>query len=358
MQKKIMIAFREGSENGGPYNSHLRIINSTLKEKYKFVPLIVPKGKMGLFNIKILKSLVGQIKAEKPDAVQIIGLEMIGYYLALSCRLAHVKKVIIAIHGSASEAIAFNKNPLKKWLMEKLEIFTLKTGMVTYGVSEYVYSIKNVSKYSKHYFGAIYNMLLNDEQVYERQDIRSELGISNNAILVVSTGRLIQEKGFDVFTDIIKNYRNNPDVVFVIAGDGNYKANMEKELKTQISNHQVFLLGYRSDISRILSGGDIFVMPSYHETLCMSLIEAGQKQLAMIASNVGGMKEIIDHDVSGYLAEVGNADSFCKYIDELIRNPKLLNTMKDRAYQSTMSKFSNQIAVEKLDSMYSELLGE
>ena len=136
--KTIMIAFREGSENGGPYNSHLRIMESRLKEKYRFVPLIVPGGKMGLFNVKIIKSLVSQIRKVQPDAVQIVGLELIGYYLSVACRIAGVKNIILAIHGSTTEAIEFNKNPLKKWLMEQLEIFTLRTATCTYGVSEYL----------------------------------------------------------------------------------------------------------------------------------------------------------------------------------------------------------------------------
>lgn len=355
--KTIMIAFREGSENGGPYNSHLRIVESQLKEKYRFVPLIVPKGKMGLCNIKIIMSLVSQIKKVKPDAVQIVGLELIGYYLAIACRIAKVKKVIIAIHGSTTEAIAFNKNPLKKWIMERLEIFTLKTGTCTYGVSEYVYTIKNVAKYSRNYFGAIYNMMLDDQTQYERKTVLEELGVADKAIVVISTGRLIKEKGYDVLTAVMKHYKGDQNISFIIAGDGSYKHIMEEELAEQIAQGQVKLLGYRNDVPRILTAGDIFVMPSYHETLCMSLIEAGQKGMALIASNVGGMREIIENGNNGYLVKTGDAGAFIEKIDTL-RNIDKLKKMQEKAKKTVISKFSNRITVEKLDRLYSSVFEE
>ena len=349
--KTIMIAFREGSENGGPYNSHLRIMESRLKEKYRFVPLIVPKGRMGLFNIKIIKSLVSQMKRVRPDAVQIIGLELIGYYLALACRIAGVKNIIIAIHGSTTEAIAFNRHPLKRWIMEQLEIFTLKTGTCTYGVSEYVYTIKNVAKYSKNYFGTIYNMILQDENHYNRVQIRNDFGVADEQIVVMSTGRLIEEKGYGVLTEVIKHYKGDTKINFIIAGDGSYKSKMEEKLHEQILQGQVKLLGYRNDIPEILTAGDIFIMPSYHETLCMSLLEAGQKGMALIASDVGGMREIVENGNNGYLVEPGDVDGFIRKIDAL-RDREKLEEKRVAARKSVLRKFANELAIEKLDRLY------
>lgn len=352
-----MIAFREGSENGGPYNSNLRIINSNLKEKYKFVPLIVPKGRMGLFNIRIIKNLVAQINSVHPDVVQIIGLELIGYYLALACHIAKIKNVIVAIHGSTTESIEFNRNPFKKFIMEQLEKFTLKTGKLTFGVSDYVYSIKNVAKCSKNYFGTIYNMLLIDQNIYNINDVKKELNIDNDCIVVMSTGRITEEKGFGVLTKVIKHYYNDSKIIFVIAGDGEYKQKMEELLAEQIINGQVKLLGYRSDISKILTAGDIFVMSSYHETLCMSLLEAGQKGLALIGSDVGGIREIISDGDNGYLVKVGDFNGIIEKIN-ILKDIEILNNMKQRAKESIITKFSNDITIKKLDLLYTNIIEE
>lgn len=349
-----MIAFREGGENGGPYNSHLRIIESRLKEKYQFVPLIVPKGRMGLCNIKIIKSLVSSIKREQPDAVQIIGLELIGFYLALACRISGVHNVIIAIHGSTTEAIEFNKNILKKWIMERLEVFTLKTGTCTYGVSEYVYTIKNVARYSKNYYGVIFNMMLEDKVRYNRKKIRNDFGVSEKEIVVMSTGRITVEKGYAVLTEVMKHYKGDSTIVFIIVGDGDYKKNMNEALAEQITEGQVKLLGYRNDVSKILTAGDIFVMPSYHETLCMSLLEAGQKGMALIASDVGGMREIVDDGKNGYLVKAGDVDAFIQRID-MLRDKNKLEKMRKNAKQIVVSKFSNETTINRLDGLYTSV---
>lgn len=353
--KTIMIAFREGSENGGPYNSHLRIIKSRLKEKYRFVPLIVPKGRMGLFNVKIIKNLVSQIKQVRPDAVQIIGLELIGYYLALACRISGVKKIIVAIHGSTTEAIEFNKNPLKKWIMEKLELFTLRTVTHAYGVSEYVYTMKNIAEYSKNYFGAIFNMMFEEETEYDRKEIRDEFGVTDKDIVIMSTGRITKEKGYGVLSEVMKHYKGISQIVFIIAGDGAYKSKMEEILHEQILDGQVKLLGYRSDISRILTAGDIFIMPSYHETFCISLLEAGQKNMALIASNVGGMREIVEDGINGYLVNVGDSDDIIRKID-LLQDKSKLEEMQRNAKQTIVTKFSNEITIERLDKLYTYVL--
>ena len=78
--KKIMLTLREGGENGGPYNSHRRIMNSKLNKKYQFIPLIIPRGRLGILNIKLTRYIIGQIKKYKPDIIHFTGLELIGFH--------------------------------------------------------------------------------------------------------------------------------------------------------------------------------------------------------------------------------------------------------------------------------------
>ena len=349
--KRIMIAFGEGGGNGGPNNSHLRIMNSGLSKEYEFIPLIVPKGKKGLFNKKLKLKIAKQIIDEKPDAVHIIGLEMIGYYLVKACKTAKVKTIIMAIHGSTTEAIEFNKNYLKRKMALLIEIFTLRNVNYTYGVSKYVGTIPHIKKYARNYYGHIYNMMLENEKATSDKDTKEEFGFSKDDIVVVSTGRITKEKGFDTLTDIIINYKNRDNVKFLIAGDGNYFDEMRFKLKEQIDDGQVVLTGYIQDVSQVLKAGDIFVMASRHETLCMSLIEAGQYGLALVASNVGGMKEVVD-STCGFLVGSEDKDGFISAIDKLIDDKKLRNRLKKGAKELMISKFNNEETTQKLRDLY------
>lgn len=238
--------------------------------------------------------------------------------------------------------------------MERLEVFTLKTGTCTYGVSEYVYTIKNVARYSKNYYGVIFNMMLEDKVRYNRKKIRNDFGVSEKEIVVMSTGRITVEKGYAVLTEVMKHYKGDSTIVFIIVGDGDYKKNMNEALAEQITEGQVKLLGYRNDVSKILTAGDIFVMPSYHETLCMSLLEAGQKGMALIASDVGGMREIVDDGKNGYLVKAGDVDAFIQRID-MLRDKNKLEKMRKNAKQIVVSKFSNETTINRLDGLYTSV---
>ncbi len=354
--KTIMIAFRQGAENGGPYNSHLRIMQSNLKEKYTFIPLFVPKGRMGLFNIRIIYNLVKQIKKAKPDAVQIVGLELIGFYLTVACKLSGIKNIILAIHGSTSEAIEFNKNIFKKEIMNILEMYTLSGAKIAFGVSKYVHEIRNVKRYSKNYYGHIYNMLLENTTEIDGHAIRKELNIPAENIVIISAGRIEKEKGYELLVKVIKYFNNNHRMTFLIAGTGSYLDNMKVALKTQLDKGQVLFLGFQKDIKRILSTGDIFVMPSFHETLCMSLIEAGQCGLALIASNVGGMREVVTNEENGFLVSLGSANEFIKRIEELVNDRSKLLRFKENAQKTINFRFANNISLSRLDELYSMIL--
>ena len=351
--KTIMIAIRENGNNGGPNNSHLRIMESSLKEKYRFVPLIFPKGRMRIFNKPLHDNLVGQIKAVNPDAVHIIGLELVGYHLTVACKRAGVKRIILAIHGSSSESIEIQNNPPKNLMMRLLERYTLSKASITYGVSRYVGEIDVVNRFSKNYYGHIYNMLLPVDD--NKADHDNEFNFPGDALVIVSTGRIVIEKGYGVLTDVIRHYKGDLRYRFIIAGNGNYLPVMKSELKEQIEAHQVILTGFIDDVTKVLTVGDVFVMPSFHETLCMSLIEAGQYGLALIASKVGGMKEVIDDGESGFLCEAGDADSFIEHIDYFQNNRDKLAEYKTKAKKYVEEKFDNTGAVKKLDELYDQL---
>jgi hypothetical protein len=180
---KIMISFTEGGENGGPYNSHKRIMESSLKEKYEFIPLIIPKGRIGLINIKLITKLRNDILKVQPDIVHFAGLQLTGFHLALACKLAGVKNTVLAIHGSSLEAVEFPH--WKKQIVNILEIITLKLSNVCYGVSEYVCSWDRVKKYAKWCYGHIYNIPNAGKWDEDKTNtsFRKEIGVKHDDIV-------------------------------------------------------------------------------------------------------------------------------------------------------------------------------
>ncbi|MDQ6420679.1 glycosyltransferase [Paenibacillus sp. LHD-117] len=360
MQEKplVMISFVEGGENGGPYNSHIRIMESDLKNKYQFLPLNIPKGRMGIFNIKLVCKLVRDIRIANPDIIHIGGLQLSGFYLALASRLANKRKILLAIHGSTKEAMDIPIH--KKIILKSLEVLTLKMAAGTYAVSNYVSDWKMVRRHSSKFLGRIYNMAIVSEKKEEyatNNSIRKELGINDDELIIVSTGRITKDKGFEVLTDAVKKMNNyNGEVRFVIVGDGPYLKTMQTELKNEISSNKVFLLGYRTDIDRILYGSDIFVICTLHETLCMSLLEAAKCGLALVASNVGGIPEIVENDYNGYLIPLNDSQAVRDALCKLVSDPNTRSKFSNNSKKVVKERFSDEEIINQIDIAYRSLI--
>lgn len=346
---KILITMRENGENGGPFVSHKRIMESQLNLKYNFSPLIVPRSRK-LINPYGMYKFVKKIRETKPDIVHVAGLQLDGFLLMVACNLAKVKTVL-AIHGSTNEALCVNE--IKRKIITIIENYTVKKADIVYGVSDYVSSWP-ITNLAKNYYGTIYNITnISDEPI---NSIKNILNFSDDDIVVVSTGRIITEKGFDILWDAIRSVGKDNNIKYVIAGEGIFKEELEKKIIAEGYDNKVFLIGYQSDIASILNGADIFVICTKHETLCISLLEAGYAGLPLIATNVGGIPEIIEDGVEGYLVENLSAESFAYYIKLLANNQMLRVKMGAAAKAKIINKFSKDSILEKLDEIYQILL--
>jgi len=344
---RVMLAFEEGHENGGPYVSHKRIMESSLKEKYEFIPLIVPQGRRGVVNFQLARNLVQQIKSVDPDIVHIAGLQLVGFHCCRAAKQAE-KKIVLAIHGSTTEAIEFSS--WKKYVIKQMEIFTLKNSDICYGVSDYVCGIDFIKKHAKNLFGSIYN-IPSRGLAKDRSKIRQKLGILPEKLVVVSTGRITKEKGYHVLCDAIKLIEH-PEIEFIIAGEGEYLATFKNEIEQAIHEPKVHFLGYREDIEEILIASDIFVICTLHETLCISLLEAGRNGLPSIATRVGGIPEIIVDGKNGFLVEPNCPEQVVEKILLLEKNYEQRMLMGKQAKFVICQKFSENEITNKIDQIY------
>lgn len=349
---KILMALRENGQNGGPYVSHKRIMESRLKEKYNFIVLNVPRARQLLNPLEMIK-FIKTIKREKPGLVHIAGLQLEGFLPMVACNIAGIKTVL-AVHGSIAEAE--NLSSTRKFIANLYEIYTLKHADMVYAVSKYVAKWK-LCRYAKNFYGVIYNFC-GIEGVSKESSIRQELGISVNDIVVVSTGRIIKEKGYDILWETIQKLGHSERVKYIIVGNGNYLNTLKKEIKEKQYDKEVFCLGYRSDIDNLLSGSDVFIMCSKHETLCISLLEAARHSLPLVGTNVGGIPEIIENNKNGFLVNNLDIDGFAQALSRLIKNSDLRVRMGKKSQDISIKRFSNCNIEKKIDDMYSRILKE
>ncbi len=171
-------------------------------------------------------------------------------------------------------------------------------------------------------------------------ELRAKYNLSNETIVIGSTGRIVPRKGYDLFIKSAKIVidlldEKSRDIKFVIVGDTPYffqddHLSYLKKLVTQNGLDDYFIFtGYKKEVKEYLKDFDIFVIPSnYPDPFPRSVIEAMAFELPSIGfKGAGGIVESIDDGVTGFLCDPGDVAQLGDYILELVKDADLRNKM-------------------------------
>ena len=353
-KQKVIVAMDVSStgKGGGPFTSTMNVINSSLKDKYDY-RLFTYKTEMGRFiSVKRIKDIVQQLREINPDIVHFTGLQLSGFHIAVACFISGYRNNIVVIRGSSTEAL--NIGYIKRKLIYVLEFFTLLITKKFYGVSKYSSVVGAAKHFKNKSLGYIYNLPAPPKsiQIYSKD----ELGFKEDDIIIISVGRIIKDKGYPVLGEAIKLLKDYQNIKFLIIGDGDYLSIMRTELFYQENIGQVRFLGYRDDVYSILPACDIFVLPTLHETLSNALLEASSFGLPLIASDVGGVPEIITNGVNGFLVKPSNSRELSEAIFNLASDKNMCSKMGEAARKNLEKKFSVDTILIKIDNAYKKVL--
>lgn len=151
------------------------------------------------------------------------------------------------------------------------------------------------------------------DTVVDRKAKRSEIGVPENAFMLLSVGELNENKNHKVVIEAISQLKD-PDIHYVIAGTGGEKDNLQKLAdKLGVNLH---LLGYRSDIAELDKTADCFILPSIREGLNVSVMEAMASGLPVICGRIRGNIDMVD-EKGGALCNPCSSNDFSKAIKSI-----------------------------------------
>jgi len=177
---------------------------------------------------------------------------------------------------------------------------------------------------------------------------------NKDQLTILSLGRLGVRKGtYDILKVIPRIIERHPSVQFWFGGDGDIKR-IKLLLQDEPWKDAIKILGWvrGEQKSSILNKASIFILPSYQEGLPMALIEAMSYKLPVISTNVGGIPELIEDGVNGYLIHPGDIDSLEDRINKLIQSKSLRIRMGESGYQRFLADFQISILLKKLETIY------
>lgn len=189
----------------------------------------------------------------------------------------------------------------------------------------------------------------------ERDKSASEFGVQGSPLIGIAA-RLSKSKGHPVLLEAFARLLESlPDAQLLIAGDGEERASLNLlTFKLGIAP-SVHFLGSIRNVRGFLGMLDIFVHPSISEGLGIAVIEAMSMKLPVVATKVGGLKELITDGVEGILVEPNDPGALSNALIDLWNNPSLRESLGKQARKRVIENFSLKIMVKKYESLYKEL---
>ena len=331
-------------------------IADRLKEE-GFRVVCLQNYRMRHFHKKII-DIVRLIKAEDIDIVQTHLLEgnlwgRIGAHLShkpLVCKTEHA-----VLAGSWTNGALSNKAYLITDRMQ--DTFS---DCIIY-VSEFQRRLVNMVRYSNPSIHSKHIVIHNafDEQRFTvkrtRESTRGLLGFSDNDIVIGTVGRLVRHKGHDFLFEAVKEVRKRHSrVKMLVVGSGPEEVRL-KDLAHASGVDTLFLYD-RDDVPELMKSMDIFVQPSLREAFGITIAEAMYSGLPVVATNVGGIPEVVTDGETGILIPPIDSEAIAKALIYLIENPHIAKEMGRKGKEVVQSKFTGEIYATKLEKLYISLL--
>jgi glycosyltransferase involved in cell wall biosynthesis len=186
-----------------------------------------------------------------------------------------------------------------------------------------------------------------------RTALRNNVGAPGATKILLTVGRLTVQKGHTVLLDAIAKLKSGKaQPVFVFAGDGPLKNDLEEKARRLGIAHQVRFLGVRDDVDELLLVADIFVQPSLWEGLSLALLEALLAGLPVLATRVEGVVDVVENGYSALLVPPKNSAALATAIRRLLRNDQL----RKRLSRAGQKRALNHYSVENMCKAYEGLL--
>jgi glycosyltransferase involved in cell wall biosynthesis len=190
-----------------------------------------------------------------------------------------------------------------------------------------------------------------------RSTARALLSVSDHARVVTAVSVFRPEKGLDTLIEAAARLRRHlPDLVCVLVGDGPHREHLEACAREHGVAANIRFVGWRDDVGTLLSATDVFVHPSLIDALPTSVMEAMAAGLPIVAARVGGVPEMIEHDVTGSLVPAGRADDLADSILRMLTSPDDARRMGDRARERAVAEFHPTVFGNRLISAYERLV--
>jgi len=213
----------------------------------------------------------------------------------------------------------------------------------------------------EHRTGAPIRLIYNgvDLQRYENQEacctLPEEYGMEPGSQIVGVVARLEPEKGHQTLIEAWPEVlRRVPDAYLLIVGEGSRRDFLEQLAAAHKVAHRVIFTGRRDDIPAVTAALDVAVLPSWREAQGLSILEAMALSRPVVASDVGGIPEMVEDGVTGLLVEHDNPTALANAIVRLLTDHAFADTIGRAGHDLVHDRFCIELMVKAVEQIYDE----
>lgn len=340
---------------------------SYLAEQKEIYPLIIPEltPSLNICNdIIAFWKIFCLIKRERPDIVhthtakagalgRLAGM-LYNLISRVSSLLSGEKKRPVLIHTFHGHVLHSYfgriRSALFLWIEKFLAIFTARIIAVSENLKEELISLKVASSEK------IVTVPLGLElQRYLNLNTDSSCKVRDYSSVGI-IGRLVPIKNHRMFLDaakkLIDGFGLKQKTKFLIVGDGPLRQKLESYAEGLDIKENVIFTGWIKDLTRIYSELDIVALTSLNEGTPVALIEAQAAARPCIATRVGGVADVVEDGISGFLVPSQDIDKFIKCIIKLLNNPDLRQTMGKCGRDRVKNRFDKSQLLKSIEALY------
>ena len=194
------------------------------------------------------------------------------------------------------------------------------------------------------------------------RSVRRALGLADGQLVVGTVAQLCERKGIDLILDVARVLLLEfPQLVFLVAGPPGYHEEAFAERMMRMAQDAVFdgrvrFLGPRTDVPDLLASMDVFLLPTRAEPFGIAVVEAMAAGVPVVASDVGGIREIVSSAELGWTVPPDSVGGFTDALRTVLRLPDRGRAVGDRGRRSLYGRFDADTIRRKLEGLYRSLI--
>lgn len=294
----------------------------------------------GLQSIVLKLRFARALRRERIDAVFVMTSSNWGFYdKCLYCLIARalgVKTVLNPVGGHFKEF--HERHPIHRWLVP----WMLRIPDAVIAGTSYWFDYFRRSFRIKRLIDIPNPVLIKDRNVIRKGE--------GTGLTVLFLARLEEGKGIRELLEAIEELAGrSAGLRFIIAGDGPLMGEVRMRLEPLCADGHVTIRGHvgESEKSELFRQADVYVLPTYSEVLPVSMLEAMSYRVAVIATNVGGIPDAVEHGVSGFLIEPRNVQQLVKCISRFEADRRKLVQMAESGFERCCRLYDLDVVVAR-----------